>query len=69
MADALDVLASGPARSKDRGGTGGQPKAEVIVVADIGALTGDDPAGRCEIPTGTRPLPDLNRPATRRTAN
>ena len=26
------------------------------MVADIGALTGDDPAGRCEIP-GTGPVP------------
>ena len=56
MADALDVLASGTAGSKDRGGTGGRPKAEVIVVADIGVLTGDDPAGRCEIP-GVGPVP------------
>ena len=57
MADALDVLASGTAGSKDRGGTsGGRPKAEVMVVADIGALTGDDPAGRCEIP-GVGPVP------------
>ena len=56
MADALDVLASGAAGSKDRGGTGGRPKAEVIVVADIGVLTGDDPAGRCEIP-GVGPVP------------
>ena len=56
MADALDVLASDTAGPKNRGGTGGQPKAEVIVVADIGALTGDDPAGRCEIP-GAGPVP------------
>ena len=56
MADALDVLASGTAGSKNRGGTGGRPKAEVIVVADIGVLTGDDPAGRCEIP-GVGPVP------------
>ena len=57
MADALDMLASGTAGSKDWGGVGGgRPKAEVMVVADIGALTGDDPAGRCEIP-GTGPVP------------
>ena len=53
-ADALDLLTSG---TDDKGpGGGGRPKAEVIVVADIGALTGDDPAGRCEIP-GTGPVP------------
>ena len=56
MADALDMLASGTAGSKNRGGAGGRPKAEVIVVADIGVLTGDDPAGRCEIP-GLGPVP------------
>ena len=55
-ADALDQLTSGTADDKSRGGSGGRPKAEVIVVADIGALTGDDPAGRCEIP-GTGPVP------------
>ena len=56
-ADALDVLTSGSADDpKGRGGSGGRPKAEVIVVADIGVLTGDDPAGRCEIP-GTGPVP------------
>ena len=56
-ADALDLLTSGGADDpKSRGGSGGRPKAEVIVVADIGALTGDDPAGRCEIP-GTGPVP------------
>ncbi len=55
-ADALDRLTSGAADDKGRGGAGGRPKAEVIVVADIGALTGDDPAGRCEIP-GTGPVP------------
>jgi len=56
-ADALDLLTSDTAGSvKERGGTGGRPRAEVIVVADIGALTGDDPAGRCEIP-GTGPVP------------
>ena len=55
-ADALDRLTSGAMASKDRGGSGGRPKAEVIVVADIGVLTGEDPAGRCEIP-GTGPVP------------
>ena len=55
-ADALDLLTSGTANDKERGGSAGRPKAEVIVVADIGALTGDDPAGRCEIP-GTGPVP------------
>ena len=53
-ADALDLLTSGEAKSN--GDSGGRPKAEVIVVADIGILTGDDPAGRCEIP-GTGPVP------------
>ena len=53
-ADALDLLTSGTA--DDKGPGGGRPKAEVIVVADIGTLTGDDPAGRCEIP-GTGPVP------------
>ena len=55
-ADALDLLTSGTADNKGPGSAGGRPKAEVIVVADIGALTGDDPAGRCEIP-GTGPVP------------
>ena len=56
-ADALDLLTSGTADdSKSRGNSGGRPKAEVIVVAEIGALTGDDHAGRCEIP-GTGPVP------------
>ena len=55
-ADALDLLTSGSADGKGTGGAGGRPRAEVIVVADIGALTGDDPAGRCEIP-GTGPVP------------
>ncbi len=56
-ADALDLLTSGTAEgAKDRGGSGGRPKAEVIVVADIGVLTGDDLTGRCEIP-GTGPVP------------
>ena len=54
-ADALDLLTSG-ADGKGRGGAGGRPKAEVIVVADIGTLTGDNPAGRCEIP-GAGPVP------------
>ena len=53
-ADALDLLTSGEAKSN--GDSGGRPKAEVIVVADIRTLTGDDPAGRCEIP-GTGPVP------------
>ena len=53
-ADALDLLTSGEV--KGRGGTSGRPKAEVIVVADIGVLTGADHAGRCEIP-GTGPVP------------
>ena len=52
-ADALDLLTSG---AGERGSSGGRPRAEVIVVADIGALTGDDPTGRCEIP-GTGPVP------------
>ena len=55
-ADALDQLTSDAASDKGHGGAGGRPKAEVIVVADIGALTGDNPAGRCEIP-GTGPVP------------
>ena len=56
-ADALDMLTSGTVDgSKTRGSSGGRPKAEIIVVADIGALTGDDPAGRCEIP-GIGPVP------------
>ena len=56
-ADALDLLTSGAAEgAKSRGDSGGRPKAEIIVVADIGAFTGDDPAGRCEIP-GTGPVP------------
>ncbi len=56
-ADALDLLTSGAGDGTGRGGgSGGRPKAEVIVVADIGVLTGDDPAGRCEIP-GTGPVP------------
>ena len=56
-ADALDLLTSGGSDGpKGRGDSGGRLKAEVIVVADIGALTGEDPAGRCEIP-GTGPVP------------
>ena len=55
-ADALDLLTSGAGDDKGRSGSGGRPKAEVIVVADIGTLTGEDPAGRCEIP-GTGPVP------------
>ena len=59
QADALDQLTSGTPGSGDgngSGSSGSKPKAEVIVVADIGVLTGDDPAGRCEIP-GTGPVP------------
>ena len=59
QADALDQLTSGASGSGDgngSGSSGSKPKAEVIVVADIGVLTGDDPAGRCEIP-GTGPVP------------
>ena len=55
-ADALDLLTSDAADESTGGGSGGRPKAEVIVVADIGALTGDDPYGRCEIP-GIGPVP------------
>ena len=56
-ADALDLLTSGTAdEPKERASSGGRPKAEVIVVADIGVLTGEDPAGRCEIP-GIGPVP------------
>ena len=56
-ADALDLLTSGDAEgSKTGGGSGGRPKAEIIAVADIGVLTGDNPSGRCEIP-GTGPVP------------
>ena len=55
-ADALDLLTSGTADGAKTGSSGGRPKAEVIVVADIGVLTGDNPAGRCEIP-GTGPVP------------
>jgi len=55
-ADALDLLTSDAADKKGPSGSGGRPRAEVIVVTDIGVLTGDDPAGRCEIP-GTGPVP------------
>ena len=56
-ADALDLLTSGDADgSRAGGGSGGRPKAEIIAVADIGVLTGDDPSGRCEIP-GAGPVP------------
>ena len=56
-ADALDLLTSGDAEgSKASGGSGGRPKAEIIAVADIGVLTGQNPARRCEIP-GTGPVP------------
>ena len=59
QADALDQLTSGAPGSGNgngSGSSGSRPKAEVIVVADIGVLTGDDPAGRCEIP-GAGPVP------------
>ena len=39
QADALDQLASGGTGTDDGSGSGGRPKAEVIVVADIGVLT------------------------------
>ena len=56
-ADALDLLTSGDAEGpKAGGGSGGRPKAEIIAVADIGVLTGENPAGRCEIP-GAGPVP------------
>ena len=55
-ADALDLLTSGDAEGSKAGGSGGRPKAEIIAVADIGVLTGDNPAGRCEIP-GAGPVP------------
>ena len=54
-ADALDLLTSGADGPKP-GGSGGRPKAEIIAVADIGVLTGQNPAGRCEIP-GAGPVP------------
>ena len=56
-ADALDLLTSGDTEgSKAGGGSGGRPKAEIIAVADIGVLTGENPAGRCEI-SGVGPVP------------
>ena len=56
-ADALDLLTSDNADGhKVGGGAGGRPKAEIIAVADIGVLTGNNPSGRCEIP-GTGPVP------------
>ena len=54
--DALDLLTSGAADAKGRDGSSGRPKAEIIVVADIGTLTGADLAGRGEIP-GAGPVP------------
>ena len=54
-ADALDLLTSGDADGPKAGG-GGRPKAEIIAVADIGVLTGENPAGRCEI-SGVGPVP------------
>ena len=54
-ADALDLLTSGD-NKWPKAGSGGRPKAEIIAVADIGVLTGENPAGRCEIP-GTGPVP------------
>ena len=56
QADALDQLASGDIGPDDGSGSSSRPRAEVIVVADIGALTGEDPSGRCEIP-GAGPVP------------
>ena len=55
-ADALDLLTSDDAEGSKTGGSGGRPKAEIIAVADIGVLTGENPAGRCEIP-GAGPVP------------
>ena len=56
-ADALDLLTSDAADGpKTGGGSGGRPKAEIIAVADIGVLTGENPAGHCEIP-GAGPVP------------
>ena len=54
MADALDLLATGAGNAN--GAVGGRRKAEVVVVADLEAVTGDDPSGRCEIP-GSGPIP------------
>ena len=50
------MLTSGDAEGPKTGGPGGRPKAEIIAVADIGVLTGDNPAGCCEIP-GAGPVP------------
>ena len=57
-ADALELLTSGDAEESNASGrgSGGRPKAEIIAVADIGVLTGQNPAGRCEIP-GAGPVP------------
>ena len=56
-ADALDLLTSGGTDGpKAGGGSGGRSKAEIIAVADIGVLTGQNPSGRCEI-SGTGPVP------------
>ena len=55
-ADALDLLTSGDTEGLTGGGSGGRLKAEIIAVADIGVLTGDNPAGRCEI-SGVGPVP------------
>ena len=55
-ADALDLLTSGDAEGPKTGGGSGRPKAEIIAVADIGVLTGENPAGRCEI-SGVGPVP------------
>ena len=50
-------MTSGSAEgSRTGGGSSGRPKAEIIAIADIGVLTGDNPAGRCEI-SGTGPVP------------
>ena len=55
-ADALDLLTSGNAEGSKASGSGGRPKAEIIAVADIGVLTGENPSGRCEI-SGVGPVP------------
>ena len=56
-ADALDLLISGDDDGpKTGGGSGGRLKAEIIAAADIGVLTGENPAGRCEI-SGAGPVP------------
>ncbi len=57
MADALEELTAGTIAPKDsQNQNGGRPRAEVIVVADLDVLTGDNPAGRCEI-AGSGPIP------------